>query len=60
MDKAKEEEDVEVTKQTVRKVLREELRLRYRRTNKVLQQANSQRCKVLRQQYALTLLSLLE
>ena len=49
-----------MTKQTVRKVLREELHLRYRRTKKVPQQANSQRCKVLRQQYALTLLSLLE
>ena len=40
--------------------LKEELGLRYRKTKKIPLQANSQRCKVLRQQYALTLLSLLD
>ena len=58
--RVQEDSEAQVSRQKVRQVLREELHLRYRRTKKVPQQANSERCKVLRQQYALTLLSLLE
>ena len=39
--------------------MKEELHFSYRRAKKIPMQANLQRCKVLRQQYALSLLSLL-
>ena len=44
----------------VRQVLRKELRMGYRMAKSVALQANSERCLVLRQQYALKMLPLLE
>ena len=58
--RVKKEKDFEVTRPAVCKVLKEELGLRYRKIKKIPLQANSQRCKVLRQQYALSLLSMLD
>ena len=44
----------------VRKFMKQEMGLRYRMTRKVPQQANTQRCLVLRQQYAMKMLELLK
>ena len=51
--------DVEVSVPKVRQILKQGMGLGYRRTKKVPIQANSERCLVLRQQYALEMLRLL-
>ena len=50
------EQGEHLSNQAVRRVLRRDLRLRYRRVKKIPVQANSERCLVLRQQYALKML----
>ena len=52
--------DLEVGKPQVRQVLRKDLHMGYRMVRTVTVQANSERCLVLRQQYALRMLPLLE
>jgi len=44
----------------VRHVMKREMKLRYHRMRKVQPRANSERCLVLRQQYALSLLQILD
>ena len=51
---------LEVSLPLVRKTMRKELRMGYRRAATVPVQANSERCLVLRQQYALRMIPLLE
>ena len=51
---------LEVDKIQVRMVLRKDLHMGYRMVKTVTVQANSERCLVLRQQYALRMLPLLE
>ena len=53
-------EDIEVTIKQVRTVMTDELGLGYRLAKKVPVAANEARCLVLRQQYAMTILSLLQ
>ena len=55
----KEQSELEVTNSEVRSILKNELRLSYRIAKKVPVQGNSERCLVLRQQYALKMLDLL-
>ncbi len=55
-----EHTDLEVRHEEVRSVLRNDLGLGYRIAKKVPIQSNSERCLVLRQQYALAMLGLLE
>ena len=54
------QEDIEVTIKQVRTVMTDELGLGYRLAKKVPIQANEARCLVLRQQYAMTILPLLQ
>ena len=53
MDAIKEEQDLEVGRQKVAKSLRKDLHFGYRVVKTVPIQSNSERCLVLRQQYAL-------
>ena len=55
-----EQMGLEVADSLVRQVMRKELRLGYRLAKTVPVQSNSERCLVLRQQYALRMLPLLE
>ena len=57
---AKQYHDVEISVPKVRTVLKKELGLGYRRARQVPIQGNSERCLVLRQQYSLKMLALLE
>ena len=52
--------DLEVDDRLVREVMRKDMRLGYRQVKTVPIQSNSERCLVLRQQYALRMLPLLE
>ena len=56
----KEQEVVEVTAAQVKRVMKDELGLAYRMTRKIPVQANHKRCLVLRQQYAMVMLPLLQ
>ena len=51
---------ISVAPTRIKTVLKQELRLSYRRTRTTPPQANAQRCLVLRQQYALAIMPLLE
>ncbi len=53
------EQEVKLTTQAVHQVMKKSMGLSFRRVRKVPVQANLDRCLVLRQQYALTMLSLL-
>ncbi len=55
----KELHDVDVSVSKIRVTMKKELGLGYRRVQKVPIQGNSERCLVLRQQYALKMLPLL-
>ena len=55
-----EHTDLEVKHSEVRSVLRTDLGLGYRMVKKVPVQSNSERCLVLRQQYALKMIALLQ
>ena len=46
--------------ESIRTVFKKEMGLTFRKTKKTVPQCNSERCLVLRQQYALTMLSLLK
>ena len=59
-DKLKKDHDVEFSLKSVSEVLKKEMGLRFRKTKKVVSQINSERCLILRQQYALSMLSLLK
>ena len=59
-DAVKETLSLEVNDDLVREVMRKDMRLGYRQAKTVPIQANSERCLVLRQQYALLMLPLLE
>ena len=52
--------DIEVSVEEVRSIMKEELGMRYRIAKTLPKQANSTRCLVLRQQYAMQMLSLLQ
>lgn len=56
----KEEHEVQLSASTIRKVMRKEMRLGYRKARTVTIQCNSERCLVMRQQYALAMLSALD
>ena len=56
----KELHNVEISVPKIRLAMKKELCLGYRRVQKVPIQGNSERCLVLRQQYALTILPLLQ
>jgi len=56
----KEQEDIVVTTEQVKKVVKDDMGLAYRVIKKIPVQANHKRCLVLRQQYAQTLLPLLQ
>ena len=55
----KEKQEADVSRQQVRHVMKQEFGLVYRRAFKVPIQSNSERCLVLRQQYAMVMLDLL-
>ncbi len=59
-EQIKEKNNVDISNQKIRKILKNEMGLRYRRVKKVPIQANSERCLILRQQYALKMIGLLE
>ena len=59
-EQIKEQNNVDISNQKIRKILKNEMGLRYRRVKKVPIQANSERCLILRQQYALKMIGLLE
>ena len=54
------EQRVKLSTHDVQKVIKQNMGLTYRRVRKVPVQANSERCLVLRQQYALAMLPMLE
>jgi len=58
--KIKQEHEVELSTNAVQKVMKQSMGLSYRRVRKVPVQANSERCLVLRQQYAMVMLSMLD
>ena len=53
-------EDIEVTIQQVKTIMKDELGLGYRMSRKIPVQANSPRCLLLRQQYAQAMLPMLQ
>ena len=59
MKKVNRNGDIQVTIQEVRKVLRVNLRLGWRNAKSIPVQCNTERCLVLRQQYAIEMLPLL-
>ena len=59
VEQVRKRENVEVTADQVKTVMKDELGLGYRMAKKVPVQANEMRCLVLRQQYAMVMLSLL-
>ena len=59
-EKMLEQDDLDVSEKQIRGVMRRELRMGYRLAKTVPIQSNSERCLVLRQQYALKMLPLLE
>jgi hypothetical protein len=59
-EKIKQRHGLELTKQQICKIMRKEFRLGYRRVGGIPVQANSERCLVLRQQYALRMVGVLE
>ena len=59
-DAVKDNLSLDVDDRLVREVMRKEMRLGYRQVKTVPIQSNSERCLVLRQQYALRMLPLLE
>ena len=60
VEQVRKRENVEVTADQVKTVMKDELGLGYRMAKKVPVQANEMRCLVLRQQYAMVMLSLLQ
>ena len=60
VEQVRKRENVEVTADQVKTVMKDELGLGYRMAKKVPVQANEMRCLVLRQQYAMSMLSLLQ
>ena len=60
VEQVRKKENVEVTAHQVKTVMKDELGLGYRLAKKVPVQANEMRCLVLRQQYAMAMLSLLQ
>ena len=60
VEQVRKRENVEVTADQVKIVMKDELGLGYRMAKKVPVQANEMRCLVLRQQYAMAMLSLLQ
>jgi len=60
VEQVRKRENVEVTADQVKTVMKDELGLGYRMAKKVPVQANEMRCLVLRQQYAMAMLSLLQ
>ena len=60
VEQVRKRENVEVTADQVKTVMKDELGLGYRMAKKVPVQANEMRCLVLRQQYAMAILSLLQ
>ena len=60
VQQAKKQDNIKITVQTVKSIMKDELGLAYRMTKKIPVQANEKRCLVLRQQYALVMLPLLE
>ena len=60
VEQVRKKENVEVTADQVKTVMKDELGLGYRVAKKVPVQANEMRCLVLRQQYAIAMLSLLQ
>ena len=59
-EKISDEFHMSVGSKFIRYVMKREMKLRYHRMHKVQPRANSERCLVLRQQYALSLLQLLD
>ena len=60
VDFAKKTENLDITPEQAKTVMKDELGLCYRMSKKIPVQANEKRCLVLRQQYALVMLPLLE
>jgi len=60
VEQVRKRENVEVTADQVKTVMKDELGLGYRMAKKVPVQANEMRCLVLRQQYAMAMLSMLD
>ena len=56
--KLKKDKDLDIEVQQIQRILRRDLGLRYRKARSVPVQANSERCLVMRQQYALKMFEL--
>ena len=59
-EQVKERNDIDVELQRIRTIMKKDLGLTYRITRKIPIQANSQRCLVLRQRYAIKMIELLK
>ena len=60
MDKVENGQDLKVSRTLTREVMRKEMKMGFRKTNVVPIQSNLPRCLVLRQQFALRMIPLLE
>ena len=60
VDRAAQDTGIQVTVDKVRKIMKDQLGMKYRKSKKISELANSQRCLVLRQQYAMKMLEILK
>ena len=60
VDRVAHDTGIQVTIDKVRKIMKDQLGMKYRKSKKISELANSQRCLVLRQQYAMKMLEILK